>query len=416
MIKFMFLRRRRSVGAATGPGTYVPTLSFFNAEATSTVDPSSIFEPRELLEQLRVLSLDREITIDGHRRVVMEICDIYEAALAEDEQSIEAAERDGITIQNFLPMMTSILWSTIQYARARAPASNSGRSDLLSRRKADSLKKLKSLRNQLRAIYFIAMPYVSPQVSHRGENALVIAANVGGVLTALCDGVPILGMLKPAAGMLGGVCRTMQTLRSNDDLASEILQVVRDDFRMIVRKIQRHPSTQADSELRKDIDEYFCTLQDIILQSLGKINRTGKRSTSNRFRLVAFAQKDSDDLRLLQQRVQEARSAFQVKLALSTAISISTIIQQTIFHNTAEQGPAQTRALENSPTSFPVVQPRRQVCNSGALEDALPAEPSAVLSKQFSGINFNEAPNLHLLLYMVVYFFFSRTHQDHDPS
>ncbi|KIK64786.1 hypothetical protein GYMLUDRAFT_39753 [Collybiopsis luxurians FD-317 M1] len=414
----IFLRHRRNPGARTGLGTFVldSSLPTSDAEATPAMVPPSLQNPMELLERLGALSLDRTIVNNKrYRRLITEICTIYESALAEDEKTIETAESDGVTVHIFLPVTTNIVRSIIQCIEARGPASNSGSSGLRFRKKVDPLKELKSLRNQLGAIHFIAMPYVSPQVSCRGENALVVAAHVGGVLTALCDGVPILGMLKPVAELINGVCTTIQTLRSNDELVAEILRVVRDDFRMVVRKIERYPAAQADAELRKDVNEYFCTLQDIICHSLGKINGTRNRGKLNHLRLVTFAQKDRDNLQVLRYQVQEARNAFQTRIALSTAISISTVIQQAIFHNPVEQSP--TRDLEDSPTFFQAVESGMPVCTSEGRKDALPFDLSRVrlsIATQPPEDGFSEASNLYikscssLTIYGRLFFFFKQ--------
>ncbi|KIK66093.1 hypothetical protein GYMLUDRAFT_957800 [Collybiopsis luxurians FD-317 M1] len=292
------LRHRRNDAIGTTP-------SLFDASA---VDPSSLPDPQVCLEQLKAFISDRRTKKDKKlHRMITDICFLYEAALIEGAKSMEMAERDGVAFQIFLPMMTSIVWSSIQCVNNQAPASSSGSTGILFRGKTDFLKELKFLRNELRAVYFIAMPYESPQVSHRGENAVVIVANIAGVLTALCDGVPVLGMLKPAAEILNSVCGTIQTLRGNNELAVEILQVVRDNFRMVVGKVQRHPAAQADAELRRDVNEYFRTLLHIIRESLDK---SRKRSTSSRLHSAVFAQKDKTVLEDLRRQVQDARNSF----------------------------------------------------------------------------------------------------------
>ncbi|KIK66092.1 hypothetical protein GYMLUDRAFT_70290 [Collybiopsis luxurians FD-317 M1] len=193
-------------------------------------------------------------------------------------------------------------------------------------------------------------------------------------------------MLKPVVETINGVCKTIQTLRGNDELAAEILQVVRDDFRMVVRKIQSHPAAQTDAEFRRDVDEYFRILQDIVHRSLSKINGPGKRSKLNRLGLLVSAQKHGADLQDLRLRVQEARSALQAKLILSMAI------RQTVFHNPTEQRLARTGALEDSPTSSRVVQLVRQIWTSVGLKDVL----SQVPSTQPSGVDLNDASNLYI--------------------
>ncbi|KIK66089.1 hypothetical protein GYMLUDRAFT_257965, partial [Collybiopsis luxurians FD-317 M1] len=403
------LRRRSTAPTDVPPPVPMPrrassTPSSFDDIKFNPTEYTTSCDPRQLLGRLKSLISDHETISDKrYQQIVIDICTMFETALARDEKSVETTERDWVDNQTFLPFMSNIVRSTIQCIEAGALVSSSGNAGLLFKKKSDSLKELESLRNRLEAVYFITMPYVSPKIPRRGEDALVIAENIGDALSALCDSVPILGMLKPVAKTIGGICKTIYTLRSNDSLAAEILRVMRDDFRMVVRKIQRNPAAQTDEDLQKDVNDYFCTLQDIIHQSLSKLSRSRKRSSIDRLRLSPFAQRDKNDLEDLRCRVQEARSAFQTRLALSMAISISTGNQKATFHQPSDQESARTKALKDSPVN----EKRTERANLAQLRFSMALDSSKVdISIGRAGLSFVYERLLHFDHIWTSFFFF----------
>ncbi|KAE9393123.1 hypothetical protein BT96DRAFT_232300 [Gymnopus androsaceus JB14] len=74
---------------------------------------------------------------------------------------------------------------------------------------------------------------------------------------------------------------------------------------MVVRKVRKSPTAQANEEIRRDVEGLFQNLQEVQ-------NTLLKLRKKHGLRLILFAKRDSDDLEALQRRIQLARSTFEV--------------------------------------------------------------------------------------------------------
>ncbi|KAE9402712.1 hypothetical protein BT96DRAFT_537769 [Gymnopus androsaceus JB14] len=297
-------------------------LQRFTASTLSfpTMERDENSSTRELLDGLKSQIKDVR---EEYRHTLEDIHQMTERALirAESElgdsssNSVALRKNDGVLVQTFIPLMRQVLQQTIKCIEVNASALNSLSVQCrpLTRSKKNQNqntgKELIKLRFNMEELYSIAMP-PSESFSTRTDNALVIAASIGNTLSVLCDSTPVLGPLKVVAAALSEVCSTVQTLRSNSELAADILQGVRAYFHMVVRKVQKYPAAQEDEELHQDVAELLKNLlcvQETLLK-LKHQNQVGSRGF--------FAQKDKEGLEALRIQVQESRSMFEVSLYL----------------------------------------------------------------------------------------------------
>ncbi|KAJ4471221.1 hypothetical protein C8R41DRAFT_924581 [Lentinula lateritia] len=260
-----------------------PEIVFVSLSTTCSEEHSN--DAKELLEQLNSL----KIKSANLQEVVADIYHMGAQILLHDEGD-EKFDDGGVSIQMFIPFTTDIVRQTVFSVESYIKTlENTGmrqtkssnlkkflRKPVLRRLVPNKLTKsndnahesftitLVELHTQMRVIHFIAMPYDKPSThSQKIDNILAISANMGSVLTIVFDGVPVLGMLKPAVCALSGICTAVQTFRSNKNLAVEILYTVRDDIRWVIRKIQKDYTsrmvytTEGPWELGKDVNEYF---------------------------------------------------------------------------------------------------------------------------------------------------------------
>ncbi|KAF9062311.1 hypothetical protein BDP27DRAFT_1336855 [Rhodocollybia butyracea] len=280
---------------------------------------------RELLDRLRSLYLKHEIVSnEEHRRTVVDICHITEKILSENEKSSESIEEDGVLIRTFIPVIMNILSQTIECIYNNRPTlvgANSSRTRWLT-----GISRKKKKRN-LKVLQIIALPFescISSSDSDSLDDILVITSNISSVWFLLCDSVPVLGILKPVPAALTKICQAIQTLRSNRKLAEEMLCIVRDDIRMVARKVQRNP-TYVEEEFRRDVQDYFSKLQAIILWIL-----KGRRTT------FFNSSRDKSELDTLRCQVRDARNQFKIyadntqeRIALDTFFTVRAGFEQT---------------------------------------------------------------------------------------
>ncbi|KAJ3862985.1 hypothetical protein EV359DRAFT_65187 [Lentinula novae-zelandiae] len=288
------------------PGTFPEPVFVLVSSSTSSEDISN--DVKQLLEQLKALDMKQ----GNLQEMVADVYRMGAQILLHNEEKHDRFDDGGVAVQTFIPFTTSIIHQTIlcvkRHIKKRenqgmqeAKSSNLKkflRKPILRRlipRKLTVTKKtnddvhnlftinLMELHKQMRVIHFIAMevqPYDKPSThSEKIDNILAISANIGSVLTIVFDGVPVLGMLKPAARALSGICRAVQTFRSNKNVAAEILYTVRDDIRWVICKIQKDYTLQmvytieGPWELGNDVNEYFQHMQS-------------KRGPGNQFHLL----------------------------------------------------------------------------------------------------------------------------------
>ncbi|KAJ3892931.1 hypothetical protein GG344DRAFT_75496 [Lentinula edodes] len=333
------------------PGTFPEPVFVFVSLSMCSEDISN--DVKQLLEQLKALDMKQ----GNLQEIVADVYRMGAQILLHNEEKHDRFDDGGVAVQTFIPFTTSIIHQTILCVKSHlkklenqgtqeTKSSNSKkflRKPILRRlipRKLTVTKKtndnvhnlltinLMELHKQMRVIHFIAMPYDKPSThSEKIDDILAVSANIGSVLTIVFDGVPVLGMLKPAACALSGICTAVQTFRSNKNVAAEILYTVRDDIRWVIHKIQKDYTsrmvytTEGPWELGEDVNEYFQNLQEIIFQTYAKQKRTRKS--------IPFAHTDRDDLNLIFDQMRDARNRFQAKLVLSTHGTNQAILDMT---------------------------------------------------------------------------------------
>ncbi|KAE9392607.1 hypothetical protein BT96DRAFT_264747 [Gymnopus androsaceus JB14] len=242
MSNFVLRLRRSRSSASTSQQTSASLDLFEGSTSNSTTPTVESTDTRILLEQLKTLNNDSIIPLNEYQQILHDIYRMVDGAwtLANlESEDNHLIQEDGVLVGTFIPAMTSILRQTIEYIENNVTRSSSRRSPSKKTKQKMITQDLETLRSEMEKVYSFAMPDIPlPSSSGRTEDALTIAASIGGALFVVCDSIPVLMTLKPIAAGFIKICTTIQTIRSNTQLLAEILRDVREYFRMVVRKVQ----------------------------------------------------------------------------------------------------------------------------------------------------------------------------------